>query len=71
MYKFMEDNEQYYHQCVTEVKKCKLLSVDLRDSTGPVAIGAFNDDPLAKIQPRLKVGYEMEGDVRSFLFMKN
>ena len=71
MYKFMEDNGQHYHQCVMEVKECKLLSVDIRDNVGPVAILAFNDDPLAKIQTHLKVGFEMEGMVHVDLLIKN
>jgi hypothetical protein len=71
MYNFMGDTGQFYQDGVKEIEEGKLVKLDLRQTIGPVAIVAFNDDPLAIIQSRLKVGFELEGHVKTELFILN
>jgi len=68
----MEDNPQYYSQCVEEIKECRFISMDLKDFSGPMAIVAFNDDPLAKVLSKLNAcGNELNGSVRTLQHIKN
>lgn len=72
MYYSMEDKPQYYDQCVTEVQKCKLLSLQMADSVGPVATLTFNDEQISKILSRFDdIGHEYDGKTCSVLLIKN
>ena len=68
----MEDQGQHYDQCVTEVQRCKLLSVQMTDSVGIVAIVTFNDEQISKILSRFDdIGHEYDGKTCSVLMIKN
>jgi hypothetical protein len=68
----MEDKPQYYDQCVTEVQKCKLLSLQMTDSVGIVATLTFNDEQISKILSRFDdIGHEYDGKTRTVLLIKN
>ncbi len=68
----MEDNPQYYDQCVTEVRKCKILGAEMVVPQGPVSVFTFNDDPIAKILSREKeIGTEYDGITRTILIISN
>ena len=72
MYNSMEDNGQYYNQCVSEVKGCKLVSVDLQNTHGPISMLVFNDTGIAKVMSRMNaIGYEYDGTTRVHLLIKN
>ena len=68
----MEDQGQYFSQCVTEVKEAKLLTLVLQDAIGPAAVIVFNDTQISKIMSHYQdIGSEYEGNTRSMLLIKN
>jgi len=72
MYHSMEDQGQHYDQCVTEVQECKLLSLQVSDSVGIVAVLTFNDEQISKILSRFDdIGHEYDGVTHSELLIKN
>jgi len=72
MYNSMEDKGQHYDQCVTEVQKCKLLTLQLNDAVGAIAMLVFNDRQISKIMSRFDdIGHEYDGNTCSMLLVKN
>ena len=68
----MEDQGQYYDQCVQEVKQCKLLVTELMVTNGPVSVLTFSDDSITKILSRVNgVGDEYSGITRTILIISN
>ena len=68
----MEDQGQYYNQCVTEVQEGKLLTLQMTNSVGPIATLTFNDEQVSKILSRFDdIGHEYDGKTCSMLLIKN
>ena len=72
MYYSMEDQGQYYDQCVTEVQQCKLLSLQMSNAMGVVVIVTFNDEQISKILSRFDdIGHEYDGKTQSYVILMN
>jgi len=72
MYNSMEDQGQHYDQCVDEIKKCKLISCEIKTSVGNTAIITFNDDQTSKILSRFDdIGHEYGGTAESHVIFMN